>query len=77
MSENLKALNEARDKWWEFGHLDEPLCPHCRHSFNITENEAYYLYDDNESHEVECPSCELSYTVQTHATYHFSTDEQN
>jgi DNA-directed RNA polymerase subunit RPC12/RpoP len=73
----LRALNAAVDKWWEFGSLDAPLCPHCKSEFDISENEAWHLYDDQNSHEVECPTCEMNFRVETHASYTFSTDDQN
>lgn len=76
MNKKLAALNAAVDKWWEFGHLDAPLCPHCKSEFDISENEAWELYSDQEDHVVTCPSCELDFSVRSHASYSFSTDEQ-
>lgn len=75
MSEKLKALNAASSSS-DFWGNSEPKCPHCGSDYNIERNEAWSLYDDNDSHDVECPRCELPFAVRTIATYSFCTDEQ-
>lgn len=72
--ERLSAL-KAGNRMDFFGNAG-PKCPHCGVEFNVIEQEWYRLYDDNEDHDVECPRCEDQFMVRTHATYSFSTDEQ-
>jgi uncharacterized Zn-finger protein len=74
MTEKLKALKAGG--WQEFSGNKSPKCPHCGEDFSIRDNEAWHLYDDNNSHEVECPSCEHEFQVNSSATWYFSTDEQ-
>lgn len=54
-----------------------PKCPHCGDDFDITDNEAWFLYDDNNTHEVECPNCDHEFKVNAIASWVFSTDEQD
>ena len=61
----------------DFFYNEQPKCPHCGSDFDIAENEAWQLYDENESHEVECPRCDGEFLVTSHATWRFSTDEQD
>lgn len=63
--------------WSAFSMNRAPRCPHCGDDFDITDNEAWRLYDDGETHEVECPSCDRAFTVNSTATWRFSTDEQD
>lgn len=63
--------------WHEFSGNSQPKCPHCGDDFDITDNEAWFLYNENETHEVECPSCEKSFQVSSTAIWSFSTDEQD
>lgn len=74
MTEKLGALK--KDGWMEFSHNDSPKCPHCGDDFSINDNEAWELYDDQNTHDVECPRCEHTFTVSSSATWRFSTDEQ-
>lgn len=76
MTEKLKALNESKDKFGDFGWLDSPRCPHCGEDFDIRENEAWYLFSEDDTHDAECGSCGNGFSVHTHTTYAFSTDEQ-
>lgn len=71
----LAAL-EADDRGDFWGNAN-PKCPHCGTDYNITEREAWELYDQDEGqHEIECPSCDLKYTVQVRVSYTFDTEEQ-
>jgi len=56
----------------------EPICPHCGSEFNISENEAWHLYnEDGDVKYIECPDCEKSFFVQPNISYTFSTDKKN
>lgn len=63
--------------WMEFSGNSQPKCPHCGDDFNITDNEAWHLYDENDTHEVECLRCEETFQVSSSARWSFSTDEQD
>lgn len=70
----LKALEDG--DWMEFSYNKEPKCPHCGDEFNIQDNEAWSLYDENGPHTVECVTCGNDFQVSSHANWSFSTDEQ-
>lgn len=53
-----------------------PKCPHCGSDFDIERNEAWFLFDENDTHDVECPDCDLVFQVNSLASWSFSTDEQ-
>ena len=74
MVERLSALRAGRSL--DFSVNKEPKCPHCGEDFNIDRNEAWRLYDENDTHTVECSSCEMDFNVNSSATWSFSTDEQ-
>ena len=74
MAEKLAALKSKG--WSSFFANKEPRCPHCGHDFNISDNEAWHLYDENDRHEVDCSFCEEPFTVISRANWSFSTDEQ-
>ena len=74
MVEKLAALKKGNSL--DFWGTDNPICPHCGDEFDIRENEAWELYDENEHHTVECVSCETEFTVISSASWTFSTDEQ-
>ena len=74
MTEPLAALEAG--EWSDFWANKQPKCPHCGEDFDINDNEAWFLYDENYTHDVECPSCELSFRVNSSASWCFSTDEQ-
>lgn len=76
MTEKFKALRAAAHPSIDFSLNSEPKCPHCGEDFNIRENEAWELYDENGPHNVECSSCGQEFAVSSHATWQFSTDEQ-
>lgn len=66
-------LNETNTlNYW--GNKD-PICPHCDHVVNISDNELWGLYNDNDYHEVECPSCGKSFLVNSNAIWSFSTEK--
>jgi hypothetical protein len=73
-TQRLEALKAG--KTLEFAVNKMPKCPHCGEVYDIGRNDAWQLYDDNDSHEVDCPSCELSFRVVSHAVWTFSTDDQ-
>jgi uncharacterized Zn-finger protein len=74
-TEPLKALNAAKSPW-EFSANKQPVCPHCGDAYDIERNDAWRLYDENDTHEVDCPSCDGIFRVNSHASWSFSTDEQ-
>ncbi|PZP62992.1 MAG: hypothetical protein DI604_28105 [Delftia acidovorans] len=74
MLEKFAALKNGKSH--EFSANDQPKCPHCGEEFDIAHNEAWRLYDENDTHTVECPSCENQFNVNSHARWTFSTDEQ-
>lgn len=76
MTEKFKALRTAKHPSIDFSMNDNPKCPHCGERFNVRENEAWELYSEDSSHELECDSCGQEFTVVSHATWKFSTDEQ-
>lgn len=71
------ALDAAGDAMGRLEFFDnkEPVCPHCGHECNVSDNEWWELYEEGE-HEVTCPSCDQDFTVSTHVSYSFSTDSQ-
>lgn len=62
---------------YDFSGNKNPKCPHCGDDFDITDNEAWFLYDENDTHTVECPNCDHEFQVNASATWYFSTDEQD
>lgn len=76
MTKHLEALKAAKSSLDFWGNKD-PKCPHCGTEFNISKNEAWSLYDDNNRHFVDCPTCEREFSVDTRCSYTFSTDEQD
>lgn len=71
----LAAL-EAGPSYDFFGNK-KPKCPHCGEDFDISGNDAWFLYDENDTHTVECPNCDHEFKVNASATWYFSTDEQD
>lgn len=71
----LASLNEGPD--WAFSRNEKPKCPHCGEDFDIAENEAFFVYDENNTHTVECMSCKLPFWVNSFADWRFSTDVQD
>jgi len=61
----------------EFWANSKPKCPHCGDDFDIQDNEAWFLYDENDSHDVECPSCNQDFLVNSSASWSFDTSEQD
>ena len=74
MAEKLTALIAGHS--FDFVCNDKPKCPHCGEDFDIDESEAWFLYDEIETHEVECADCNLSFSVNSIARWSFSTDKQ-
>lgn len=75
MAEKFAALN-ARHRL-DFCANKKPKCPHCGEDFDIEDNEAWFLYDEQGGpHEIECDSCGLPFSVSSIASWSFSTDEQ-
>ncbi len=61
---------------YDFSGNKSPSCPHCGEAFDITENDAWFLYDENSDHDVDCSSCAGAFLVRSSAEWRFSTDEQ-
>jgi transposase-like protein len=76
MTKHLEALKAAKSSM-DFWGNSNPKCPHCGTEFNIQNNEAWSLYNDNGLHRVDCPTCEREFSVETRCSYTFSTDEQD
>ena len=72
---SFAALREG-DTFAFWGN-DYPLCPHCGERCSISDNEWWFVYDDNDRHNVACPHCDGDFQITTRATYTFSTDEQD
>lgn len=53
-----------------------PICPWCDAEIDISNNELWDLYEEDE-HCIECPFCEKEIRVVSSATWTFSTDEQD
>lgn len=75
MTQKFAALKKGPS--YDFYGNSDPKCPHCGEDFNIRENEAWYLYNDNENHSVQCSSCSVEFSVNSIANWSFSTDEQD
>lgn len=71
--EALRAASSSAEFWGN----EKPKCPHCGEDFDIEENEAWRVYDESGSHDVECPACEHEFRINSHASWSFSTDEQD
>lgn len=72
---HLKALREASDKYEFYGNK-MPLCPHCGAEYDISKNDHWELYDDDERHDATCPACDREFMIETHVKYTFSTLDQ-
>lgn len=68
-------LNE--NNTYDYFGNDNPKCPHCDHEYDVADNQAYFLYNEDDMHEIECPSCEKTFTVSSRAKWTFDTDEQD
>jgi hypothetical protein len=73
-TERLAALTGGEQI--EFAFNDKPKCPHCGDLYDVEANEAWELYDDNDSHDIDCTGCGLEFSVSTLTSYSFSTDAQ-
>jgi len=76
MSENQRLQALENGSSIDFWCNDSPKCPHCGDDFNIQDAEAWHLYSDDDTHQVECPSCDLEFNVTTNVKYTFTTDDQ-
>ncbi len=74
MTEKLAALKAGPSR--RFFANEQPKCPHCGDDFDISANEAWFLYNEDDTHDVECPRCETTFSVKATAKWSFSTDEQ-
>ena len=72
-TERLAALEAGNQ--WDFCANKSPKCPHCGDDYNITDNEAWELFDEGD-HEVECPACDQAFTVSVIVSHSYSTYEQ-
>jgi len=52
---------------------NQPVCPHCNEVYDIDSNESYFLYNDDDYHELTCNSCEKDFWVKTHTSHTFET----
>ena len=74
---DFKPLGALKDGGLlEFVANKQPKCPHCGDDFDITANEAWFLYSEDETHTVECTRCDNEFQVISVARWSFSTDEQ-
>lgn len=75
MTEKFEALKAGHS--FDFCVNKKPKCPHCGEDFDISDNEAWFLYDEDRGpHDVDCPDCHLPFSVSAVAHWSFSTDEQ-
>ena len=75
MVERLAALRKSQP--FEFFGNKQPICPHCGSNFDITANEAWHLFSEDETHDVECNRCEMDFLVSSRASWTFDTEEQD
>lgn len=75
MTEKFQSLAQAREDGVEldFRYEDEPRCPHCGESIDISKRDLNELYEEGE-HIIDCPLCELEFSVATTVKHSFSTD---
>lgn len=66
-------LNEENEI--DYCYNDQPKCPFCDHDIDISENEMYDLYKEDE-HEIDCPDCGKEIKINSSCSWTFSTDEQ-
>lgn len=74
MNEKFAELKKKGS--FAFSANEEPKCPHCGEVFDIQEGEAWFIYDEQNTHELECPDCNQVFQVNSHARWCFSTDDQ-
>lgn len=72
--ERFAALREGERR--DFSYNQKPKCPHCGIDFDIERNEAWFIYDENETHDVDCGDCGEAFKIESNASWTFSTDEQ-
>lgn len=53
----------------------QPICPYCNNEFDIDKNEAYFLYAEDDFHELQCGNCEEEFWVRTNVTYTFTSEK--
>lgn len=75
MVSKFQALDAGNNT--DFWGNRQPKCPHCGSDFDIARNDAWNLFDENETHKVTCPDCHLGFLVNSVASWSFSTDEQD
>ncbi|WEK50367.1 MAG: hypothetical protein P0Y66_22440 [Candidatus Kaistia colombiensis] len=62
---------------YEFSANRQPKCPHCGSEYVIEDHDAWQLYDENDTHDVDCGHCGREFQVTSRASWTFSTDEQD
>ena len=72
----FEALKAEPGGSLEFWGNDEPKCPHCGKSIDVSDNDLWSIYQEGE-HEVTCPHCDDDFTVATNVSYSFSTETQD
>lgn len=76
MTGKFAALKASEHKALDFWGNDDPKCPHCGQSINISQHDLGELYEEGE-HTIDCPYCEREFQVTTRVSFSFSTDEQD
>ena len=56
-------------KYWQ---NKEPICPKCDQEIDISGNELYELYEEEEHH-ISCPYCDTEIIVESTARWVFTT----
>ena len=65
------------DNSTEYWGNSDPKCPHCDFIYDIGNNDAYQLYQED-NHSIECPNCNADYSVYSRPLgWAFDTDEQD
>jgi len=67
------ALND--NSKFDFIGNDEPKCPHCGESFNPSDCDMNYLYEEGE-HKAFCPKCDERLDITTRVHFTFNTDKK-
>lgn len=77
--EKFAALRKAKEEDsvcpTDYWGNDQPRCPHCGTTCDVSDNDWFRLYEEGE-HDVSCPHCDGDFTVSTRVSFSFSTDEQ-
>ncbi|WP_462250469.1 hypothetical protein [Ekhidna sp.] len=68
-------MEEIKDDPMAFYRNEDPRCPHCLESISISDNELWYLYQE-ECHEIDCPNCGKEFAISSEATWRFTTAKE-